>query len=153
MTAALLTAIVFGLVGLVAAAALGLWGTDVSRHISFGFFSTMVLMLAHSMMMFYLIGKGKAVKDAVAENSLTGDYYRRIAAARKPVFSIATLAMGVTMTAAIIGASVDTGVMPPIIHAMVAYAAIASNVAAVKIEVDALTMSARVVDEVNRLIG
>ena len=49
----------------------------------------MVLMLAHSMMMFYLIGKGKAVKDAMAENSLTGDYYRRIAAARKPVFSIA----------------------------------------------------------------
>ena len=153
MTAALLSAILFGLVGLVAAAALGLWGTDISRHISFGFFSTMVLLLAHSMMMFYLIGKGKAVKDAMAENSLTGDYYRRLAAARKPVFSIGTLAMGVTMTAAIIGASVDTGVMPPIIHAMIAYAAIASNVAALKIEVDALTKSARVVDEVNRLIG
>ena len=153
MTAALLSAIVFGLVGLVAAAALGLWGSDVSRHISFGFFSTMVLLLAHSMMMFYLIGKGKAVKDAMAENSLTGDYYRRLAAAAKPVFSIGTLAMAVTMTAAIIGASVDTGVMPPIVHAMIAYAAIASNVAAVKIEVDALTMSAGVVDEVNRLIG
>jgi hypothetical protein len=153
VTAALLSAIVFGLVGLVAAAVLGLWGTDVSRHISFGFFSTMLLMLAHSMMMFYLIGKGKAVKDAMAENSLTGDYYRRIAAARKPVFSIATLAMGVTMTAAIIGASVDTGVVPAIIHAMIAYAAIASNVVAVRIEIDALTRSARVVDEVNRLIG
>jgi hypothetical protein len=153
VTAALLSAIVFGLLGLVAAAALGLWGNDVSRHISFGFFSTMVLLLAHSMMMFYLIGKGKAVKDAMAENSLTGDYYRRLAAARKPVFSIGTLAMAVTMTAAIIGASVDTGVMPPIVHAMIAYAAIASNVAAVKIEVDALTTSARVVDEVNRLIG
>ena len=153
MTAALLSAIVFGLLGLVAAAALGLWGHDVSRHISFGFFSTMVLLLAHSMMMFYLIGKGKAVKDAMAENSLTGDYYRRLAAARKPVFSIGTLAMAVTMTAAIIGASVDTGVMPPIVHAMIAYAAIAANVAAVKIEVDALTTSARVVDEVNRLIG
>ena len=73
MTAALLSAIVLGLVGLVAAAVLGLWGRDVSRHISFGFFSTMVLLLAHSMMMFYLIGKGKAVKDAMAENSLTGD--------------------------------------------------------------------------------
>jgi hypothetical protein len=153
VTAALLSATVLGLVGLIAAAALGVRGTDVSRHISFGFFSTMVLMLAHSMMMFYLIGKGRAVKDAMAENSLTGDYYRRIAAARKPVFSIGTLAMGVTMTAAIIGASVDTGVMPPIVHGMIAYAAIASNVAAVKIEVDALTTSARVVDEVNRLIG
>jgi hypothetical protein len=153
VTAALLSATVLGLVGLAAAAVLGWRGTDVSRHISFGFFSTMVLMLAHSMMMFYLIGKGRAVKDAMAENSLTGDYYRRIAAARKPVFSIGTLAMAVTMTAAIIGASVDTGVAPPIIHALIAYAAIATNLAAIKIEVDALTTSARVVDEVNRLIG
>jgi hypothetical protein len=33
------------------------------------------------MMMFYLIGKGKAVKDAMKEHSVAGDYYRRIAAA------------------------------------------------------------------------
>src|SRR5207249_3869761 len=113
----------------------------------------MIILLAHSMMMFYLIGKGKAVKDAMAENNLTGDYFRRIAAARKPVFRVATLAMGVTMIAAIIGASVDTGVMPPMVHAMIAYAAIASNVAAIKIEIDALTKSARAVDDVNRLLG
>jgi len=31
----------------------------------------MVTLLAHSMMMFYLIGKGKAVKDAMAEHSVT----------------------------------------------------------------------------------
>jgi hypothetical protein len=153
VAAALLSAIALGLVGLIAAAVLGLRGSDVSRHISFGFFSTMVTMLAHSMMMFYLIGKGKAVKDAMAENGLTGDYHRRIAAARKPVFSIGTLAMGITMAAAIIGASVDTGVMPAIVHAMVAYGAIAANLAAAKIEIDALTESSRVVDEVNRLIG
>jgi uncharacterized protein (DUF1786 family) len=105
------------------------------------------------MMMFYLIGKGKAVKDAMAEHQLAGDYFRRIAAARKPVFSIATLAMMVTIVAAILGASVDTGVLPPIVHAMIAYGAIASNVAAIKLEIDALSASARVVDEVNRLIG
>jgi len=150
---ALLSALFLGLVGLVAAVVLGLRGGDVSRHISFGFFSTMVMMLAHSMMMFYLIGKGKAVKDAMAEYHLTGDFFRRVAAARKPVFSVATLAMAVTMVAAIMGASVDTGVLPPIVHAMVAYGAIAANLAAVKIEIDALSESARVVDEVNRLIG
>ena len=36
---------------------------------------------------------------------------------------------------------------------MIAYAAIVANLAAVKIEIEALTLSARVVDEVNRLIG
>jgi len=104
------------------------------------------------MMMFYLIGKGKAVKDAVAENQVAGDHYRRIAAARKPVFSIATLAMAVTMITAILGASVDTGVLPPMVHAMIAYGALACNLAAVRIEIAALSASSRIVDEVNRLI-
>jgi hypothetical protein len=150
---ALLTAVFIGLTGLVAAAVLGLSGSDLGRHVSYGIFSTMITLLAHSMMMFYLIGKGKAVKDAMTEHQVTGDYDRRIAAARKPVFSIATLAMAVTMTAAILGASVDTGVLPPIVHAMIAYGAIVCNLAAVKTEISALMVSSRIVDEVNGLIG
>ena len=132
---------------------LGLRGSDIGRHISYGIFSTLITLLAHSMMMFYLIGKGKAVKDAMAEHSLTGDYYRRIAAARKPVFSIATLAMAVTMTTAIVGASVDTGVLPAMVHGTIAYGAVACNLAALKVELDALAASSRIVDEVNRLLG
>src|SRR5690349_3953972 len=132
---------------------LGLLGTDVARHVSFGIFSTLVILLAHSMMMFYLIGKGKAVKDAMSEHGLAGDFYRRFAAARKPVFSIATIAMALTMAAAILGASVDTGVLPPIVHATIAYGAVACNVAALKIEIDALNTSSRIVDEVNRQLG
>lgn len=153
MAQALLTAVFVGLTGLVTTAVFGLRGTDITRHISFGIFSTMITLLAHSMMMFYLIGKGKAVKDAMAEHSVAGDYYRRIALARKPVFSIATLAMAVTMVTAIIGASVDTGVLPPMVHAMIAYGAIACNLAAAKIEIGALAASSRIVDEVNRQIG
>jgi len=153
MAQALLSAVCIGLVGLVATAIFGLLGTNVSRHISFGIFSTLVILLAHSMMMFYLIGKGKAVKDAMAEHGVTGDYYRRIAAVRKPVFSVGTFAMAATMIAAILGASVDTGKLPPIIHGMLAYGAVACNLAALKIEIDALSASARVVDEVNRQLG
>ena len=149
---ALLTAVFIGLVGLITTAFFGLRGTDVSRHISSGIFSTMVTLLAHSMMMFYLIGKGKAVKDAMAEHNVTGDYHRRVAAARKPVFSIATYAMAATMVTAIMGASVDTGVLPPMVHAMIAYGAIALNLAAIRIEIAALAESSRIVDEVNRLL-
>ena len=152
MAQALLTAVGVGIIGLVVTVVFGLSGFDVSRHISFGIFSTLVTLLAHSMMMFYLIGKGKAVKDAMAEHQVAGDYYRRIASARKPVFSIATLAMAATMVAAILGASVDTRVLPPIVHAMLAYGAIACNVAALKTELSALSISSGVVDEVNRQI-
>jgi hypothetical protein len=153
MAQALVTAVAIGTLGLGATAVLGLLGTDLSRHITIGIFSTMITLLAHSMMMFYLIGKGKAVKDAMVEGGLTGDYFRRIALARKPVFSIGTVAMGITMVTAILGASVDTGVLPPIVHGMIAYAAITANLAAAKIELDALGESSRVVGEVNRLLG
>ena len=112
------------------------------------------------MMMFYLIGKGKAVKEAMAEGGHAAPddpdlrkYVGRIAAARRPVFSIATLAMGVTMVTAIVGASVDTGVLPPMVHAMLAYGAVAFNVAAIAAELAALTESSRVVEEVTRLLG
>lgn len=152
MAQALVTAVGLGVLGLVTTAIFGLRGLDVSRHISFGIFSTMVTLLAHSMMMFYLIGKGKAVKDAMAESHLIGDHYRRIAIARKPVFSIGTLAMAVTIVTALLGASVDTGLLPPIVHALVSYGAIACNLAAAKTELDALSLSNRVVDEVNSLI-
>jgi len=150
---ALLTGLAIGFLGLITTAILGLAGADVTRHISYGFFSTLVLLLSHSMMMFYFIGKGKAVKDALQENAMTGDYYARIAAARKPVFSVATYAMIATIIAALLGASADTKVLPPIVHAMVAYGAIAFNLAAVRVEIDALRASNRVVDEVNRAIG
>jgi len=150
---ALLTAVIIGLGGLVAAAVYGLRGTDVSTHILVAFFSVMVVLLAHSMMMFYLIGKGKAVKDAIAEHSLSGDWYQRFALARKPVFSIGTLAMAVTIVAAILGASVDVQALPPIIHAYIAYAAIICNVLAMRVEVGALSASGRIVDEVNELIA
>ena len=153
MAQALLTAVGIGLIGLATTAFVGLVGNDVARHIAFGIFSTMITLLAHSMMMFYLIGKGKAVKDAMAEGHLTGDHYRRIAAARKPVFSIGTFAMTVTIVAALMGASVDTGMLPPMVHAVIAYGAIACNLGAAKIEINALSESSRIVVEVNRLLG
>ena len=151
------------MLGLVATVVVGLraaTSADVWRHISVGIFSTFVTLLAHSMMIFYLIGKGKAVKDAMLDGGrATPDdpqlrtYVGRIAAARKPVFTVATLAMSVTMVAAIIGASVDTGVLPPMVHAFIAYGAIAFNLAALRAEINALAESSRVVDEVNRLLG
>ena len=153
MAQALVTSVGIGVVGLVTTTVLGLQATDVSRHIAFGIFSSLITLLAHSMMMFYFIGKSRAVKDAMTEGGLSGDFYRRIAAVRKPVFSIGTLAMVVTMIAAILGGGVDTGVLPPMVHATIAYGAVACNLAALKIEVDALGSSSRIVDEVNRLLG
>jgi hypothetical protein len=56
------------------------------------------------------------------------------------------------MTTAILGASVDVKVLPPIVHTALAYSAVAANLATLKAEIAALTGSSRVVAEVNRLL-
>ena len=152
MAAALITLTALSIIGISAAfvIAVGAEQVDTSLHVLLGVFATMLNLLAHSMMMFYLIGKGKAVREAVSESALAGDYVQRISRLRAPVFSRAPLAMAITMTAAILGASVDVRVMPAWPHAVLAAAGIASQLYAFLTELNALTGSARVVDEVNQ---
>lgn len=155
MAAALLTGIFASIAGLIAAVYLGLTWTGngmLGQHISIGIFTTMITLFAHSMMMFYFLGKGKAVREAAAEGGLSREYERRIAIARKPVFSIATLAMLATIVTALAGASVDTGVLPSGVHGMLAYTCLALNLFALRVEINALTESGRVVEEVNQLL-
>ena len=155
MSAALITATFVGIAGLGYSAILGFTSAssaDVFLHTSLGIFSTLLTLLAHSMTMFYLIGKGKAVREAAAEGQLSPDYYATVARVRRPVFSVATIAMAVTMTAAILGGGVDTGTIPPIVHSTLAMLAIVANVVALRTEVVAMLSSARVVAEVDQLL-
>ena len=156
MSAALITASVISLVGLAFTFVLGyMVGTsdEVFRHATLGFFFTMITLLAHSMTVFYLIGKGRAIKDAVADGGLQTDAVARVSALRRPVFKLATLAMVLTMVTAIFGGGVDTGVIPGGFHAMLGIAALAASGIALRAIVDALNASSRIVDEVNRDLG
>ena len=151
MAAALVTLTALSIFGIAASFVVAFLAgaQSTSAHVLFGVFGTMLNLLAHSFMMFYLIGKGKAVKDAMAESGISGDYVLRISRLRTPVFTRATLAMALTMAAGIMGASVDVRVMPSWPHAILAGAALAYQIYAFRTELNALKGSARVVDEVN----
>jgi hypothetical protein len=156
MAAALLTAVISSLAGIGLATYLGLTATTgamLSRHITIGIFSTMVNLLAHSMMMFYFLGKGRAVREAAEQGGLSREFERRMVVLRKPVFSIGTLAMVVTIITALVGASVDTGILPAGVHGVIAYSCLAINLGALRVEVGALTESGRIVSEVNQLLN
>ena len=156
MAAALLTAVIASVAGIGMAVYLGLTAASnamLSRHITVGIFSTMICLLSHSMMMFYFLGKGKAVKEAAAEGGLSKEFERRIAVLRKPVFSIGTYAMLLTIVAALLGASVDTGMLPAGVHGVMAYSCLALNLFALRVEIGALRESGKVVDEVNQLLN
>ena len=155
MAAALITGTFLGLAGLAYSTILGFTSTssaDIFRHTSFGIFSTLVTLLAHSMTMFYLIGKGKAVREAVTDGGLSPELYGTVARVRRPVFSVATVAMALTMTTAIVGGGVDTDVIPAGVHSVLAFSAIVANILALRTEVIAMLSSARVVAEVDHLL-
>lgn len=155
MTAALITATLLGIGGLAYSTLLGFLAStaaDVARHVSFGIYFTLITLLAHSMTMFYLIGKGKAIREAAAEAGLPEQHHLAVARARRPVFSWATLAMALTMLAAILGGGVDTGVLPAGIHSSVAVLAVVSNLFVFKLELLALAAAADSTAEVNRQV-
>ena len=152
MSAALITATLLSVVGLFVSFALGYVAAspdDVLRHATLAIFVTLITLLAHSMTMFYLIGKARAIREAVTEGELTTDAVARVSALRRPVFKLATIAMGLTMFAAIIGGGVDTGVIPSGIHSLLAMSALAASVMALRAIVHALNESSRIVKEVN----
>jgi UDP-N-acetyl-D-mannosaminuronic acid transferase (WecB/TagA/CpsF family) len=156
MAAALLTAAISAVAGIGMAIYLGSTATGdalLSRHITVALFSTMLCLLSHSMMMFYLLGKGKAVQEAAQEGGLSKRFEHRIAVLRKPVFSIGTLAMVVTIITALIGASVDTGMLPKAVHGVLAYSCLVVNLFALRVEINALIESGRVVAEVDQLLN
>lgn len=155
MTAALVTATVLGIGGLGYVTVIGFLASapaEIARHVTFAIFFTFITLLAHSMTMFYLIGKGKAIREAVTDAGLADELHLAVARARRPVFSVGTLAMALTMLAAILGGGVDTDVLPPIVHSMPALAALAANLAAFRAALSALATAADSVTEVNRLL-
>ncbi len=155
MTAALITATLIGVGGLGYCAVLGFGATasaDVLRHASFSIFFTLVTLLAHSMTMFYLIGKGKAIREAVSDGGLPTDHYTAVVRARRPVFSVGTLAMGVTMVAAVLGGGADTDAIPTGVHTVFAMSALVANLLAFRVELTALLAAGQAVTDVNQLL-
>ena len=156
MAAALITGMLLSVAGLSASIVFGHTAgssAEVLRHATLAVFATLMTLLAHSMTMFYLIGKGKAIREAVTEGELSHQFVADLSRVRRPVFSMATLAMALTMITAILGGGVDTRVVPAGFHSVMGYAAVAANLVALRAEMQALSTSARIVTEINRLLG
>lgn len=156
MAAALITALVLSLAGLATATAGGFLADtmpDVGRHATFGVFVTLILLLSYSLTMFYLIGKGRAIREAIAEAGLPPDPVRSFSALRRPVFGSATLAMAIVMAAAIVGAGVDTGTIRPFVHSGLAILGLLANLVAIRASIRALIGSVRITHEVDRQLG
>jgi hypothetical protein len=155
VSAALITITSLSVAGLVTALVVGFTAStpaELLGHATFAVFVTLLVLLSHSLTMFYLIGKGKAIREAATDGGLSGEFFASVSRARKPVFSHGSLAMALTMATAILGGGVDTRVLPPLVHSSLAIGAAISNLWTLQLEVRALTATSRITSEVNRLL-
>ncbi len=153
MKAALITVTLLGIGGLGYSAIVGFMAnapSDIGQHATVAIFFTLITLLAYSMTMFYLIGKGKAIREAIADGGLSSDLYKTMAAARAPVFGSGSVAMGLTMLTAILGGGVDTEVLPVGVHSVASIAMLGANIFAFRVQVTALMVATEVVNEVNQ---
>ncbi len=156
MAIALLTSSLMGIVSLLITMIMGFaidTRPEVSQHFLFALFTTFVAVLAQCMSIFYFIGTAKQAKDLMAEHPRQSEFILRTRQFKARVFPLATYAILFTMAVFIVGAGVDTQVIPVWIHSTLAILALLTNVYALFREVRCMSQNNILLDEVAVLVG
>jgi 4-hydroxybenzoate polyprenyltransferase len=144
--------------GVIAAAVAGytLHGpTDANMplHVLIGLASSLLLLFSHCWIMFYLIGTGKAIKDAVRENGLEPAIVEETKRFKNESYPWLMLAMGLVMATFIVGGGVATGSVPRWVHHALFYLAAAAQGYALWVERRVLTENERLMEAVDRRLA
>jgi hypothetical protein len=89
----------------------------VRAHFVVALFSTLILVMAHSFIMFFLIATGVEMKDMEKEHGWGDTFRRRTIALKGKVFPVMTLALLLVVANFILGAPTHTRALPPLVHA------------------------------------
>ena len=119
MGRALLTVGAMATLGLFATGVLGYLVADVGSaglHVLIALASCLLLLFSHCWIMFYLIGTGKAIKQAVADDGLSPELVEETKAFKNRSYPSLMLAMALAMATFILGGGVDTGSIPAWFH-------------------------------------
>jgi hypothetical protein len=116
-----------GLLASAGIALLGPAGTKAS-HVILGFVTTVVVLFAHTITMFYFIGTGSAVKDEAKRIAALVPLYQKTRTFKARTSGILTLAPLLLMAASIAGAGVAGGSISPGLHLWMELVAVAFNI-------------------------
>ena len=119
MGRALLTVGAMATLGLIATGILGYLVADVGSaglHVLIALATCLLLLFSHCWIMFYLIGTGKAIKQAVADEKLSPDLVEETKELKNRSYPSLMLAMVLAMATFILGGGVDTGTIPAWFH-------------------------------------
>ncbi|MFQ5350590.1 MAG: hypothetical protein ACE5EG_09130, partial [Thermoanaerobaculia bacterium] len=105
--------------GLIATGVLGYLVADVGSaglHVLIALATCLLLLFSHCWIMFYLIGTGKAIKQAVADGELSPELVEKTKEFKNRSYPWLMLAMALAMATFILGGGVDTGSIPAWLH-------------------------------------
>jgi 4-hydroxybenzoate polyprenyltransferase len=125
---------------------------NIGPHLTFGLASSLLLLFSHCWIMFYLIGTGKAIREAVAEHGLDQDLVERTKEFKNRSYPILMLAMGLVMAVFILGGGVYTRFVPAWLHHGLFYLALLVQVRTLLIERQVLVENDLLMTSIDRRI-
>jgi len=145
--------------GLIASAVLG-YGLDasagreitaeMSRHLLVALASSLLLLFSHCWIMFYLIGTGKAIKEAVAEHSLEPALIEETKRFKNESYPSLMLAMALAMATFILGGGAQTNSLPVWVHHGLFWATLLVQGRALWIEKGVLDQNEKLMADIDR---
>ncbi|MFP5287543.1 MAG: hypothetical protein ACLGI9_17530 [Thermoanaerobaculia bacterium] len=148
--------------GLIASAVLGYGvegpvgrqiGADMSRHVLVALASSLLLLFSHCWIMFYLIGTGKAIKEAVAEHGLEPALIEETKRFKNRSYPSLMLAMSLAMATFILGGGAATNSLPAWIHHALFWAALVVQGRALWIEKEVLDQNEKLMAAIDRRLA
>ena len=125
----------------------------IGTHLTLGLASSLLLLFSHCWIMFYLIGTGKAIKEAVAEHGLEAEIVERTKEFKNRSYPSLMLAMMLTMTVFVLGGGVYTRFVPAWIHQLLFYLALIVQLRALRIEQRVLTENDALMASIDRRLA
>jgi 4-hydroxybenzoate polyprenyltransferase len=143
--------------GLVANGVIGyLMGSSVSSltpHLLLGLVASLLLLFSHCWVMFYLIGTGKAIKDAVAEHQLENELAERTKGFKSRTYPWLMLAMGLAIATFVLGGGYVAGAVPSWMHHVLFYVTLGVQAWTLVLEGQVLLQNERLMNDINQRLA
>ena len=121
--------------------------THARIHIASAFLLVIAVLFVHSLVVFFLIGSGRAIREAITERPWSKPYLKKINLFRLKTFPWALGAMVAAILAAWSGAGAHTGVWSTQVHRAVALTCLGVNLFGFVVEWAQLRANSRMIHE------
>ncbi len=125
---------------------------SADQHVLLGIGASVLLLFSHCWIMFYLIGTGKVLKEAVAEHDLPEEWIEKTKEFKNRSYPWLMLAMGLAMATFILGGGVETQVLPKWIHWGLFYLSLGAQLKALFLESQVLFENEKILRAADRAV-